>query len=63
MDSPADDHKSTLVRLAGCYELVTAFTRFLAESSDVLLGEDVDSAGETGGSGTYFSELVDPNAA
>lgn len=63
MDSPADDHKSTLVRLAGCYELVTAFTKFLAESSDVLSGDDVDFAGETGGSGTYFSELVDPNAS
>ncbi|KAL8847766.1 MAG: hypothetical protein Q9221_007214 [Calogaya cf. arnoldii] len=49
LDSPDDDHKSTLLRLAGCYEIVMGFITFLAESSVDSSGEDDFPAEETHG--------------
>ncbi|KAL8643605.1 MAG: hypothetical protein Q9226_008247 [Calogaya cf. arnoldii] len=51
LEPPGDDHKSTLVRLAGCYELVRAFITFLAESSVDLSEQDYFPARETHGPG------------
>ncbi|KAL8998648.1 MAG: hypothetical protein Q9169_002308 [Polycauliona sp. 2 TL-2023] len=62
MHSTDGDHKSTLVRLAGCYGLVTAFTKFLAESLGATAIADSDIVGEPecqdsvtrpGGGGSY----------
>ncbi|KAL8788528.1 MAG: hypothetical protein Q9213_001601 [Squamulea squamosa] len=45
---PTDDHKSALKRLAGCYELVSAFINFLIERSMNMSGED-DGPAEANG--------------